>query len=69
MKAKAKPCPARSHPERSTIDRALQLGQAPRSVRRRHAGLNRKVLTRHRDECLEVWKGEGVHSKCPNVPE
>ena len=51
---KDKACPACTHPERSTIDRALQLGQAPRSVRRRYAGLNRKALTRHRDECLRL---------------
>jgi hypothetical protein len=32
-----------------TIDRALEAGQAPCSVARRYAGLNRKALTRHRD--------------------
>jgi hypothetical protein len=54
VKGKAKPCPACEHVERATIDRALQMGQAPRSVRRPYAGLNRKALTRHRDECLQL---------------
>ena len=48
----AKPCPACAHAERATIDRALSLGQAPRSVVRRYAGLSRKAVQRHRDECL-----------------
>ena len=52
VKARAKACPACEHPERRTIDNALRGGQAPRSVRRRYAGLNRKALTHHRDECL-----------------
>ncbi len=53
-----KPCPACSHPERKTINRALAIGQAPRSVRRRYAGLNRKALQMHRDQCLGS-EGEG----------
>jgi hypothetical protein len=52
-----KPCPACSHPERKTIHRALGIGQAPRSIRRRYAGLNRRALARHRDECLQVGGG------------
>ena len=52
-----KPCPACAHPERATIDRALSLGQAPRSVVRRYAGLNRKALARHRDACLKAEEG------------
>jgi hypothetical protein len=37
-----------------TIDRALEAGQAPRSVVRRYAGANRKALTRPRDERLDA---------------
>ena len=44
--------PLRSRSWWKTIDRALEAGQAPRSVVRRYAGLNRKALTRHRDGCL-----------------
>jgi hypothetical protein len=47
-------CPACEHLERATIDRALAAGQASRSVVRRYAGLNRKALTRHRDESLQL---------------
>lgn len=47
-----KACPACNHPERATINRALSIGQAPRSIIRRYAGLGRKALQRHRDECL-----------------
>ena len=54
MQRREKPCPACEHVERATIDNALRIGQAPRSVRRRYAGLNRKALTRHRDECLQL---------------
>jgi hypothetical protein len=57
--AQSKPCPACNHPERATIDRALGIGQAPRSILRRYAGLNRKALQRHRDKCLRS-KGERV---------
>jgi hypothetical protein len=46
-------------PERRTIDNALRGGQAPRSVVRRYSGLNRKALTRHRDNCLEMPREEG----------
>ena len=48
----AKPCRACAHQEHNVVDRALAVGQAPRSVVRRYAGLNRKALTRHRDVCL-----------------
>jgi hypothetical protein len=51
-----KPCPACIHPERKTIDRALEIGQAPRSIVRRYAGLNRKALQKHGDECLRIEK-------------
>ncbi len=44
--------PLKSRSWRKTIDRALEAGQAPRSVVRRYAGPNRKALTRHRDGCL-----------------
>jgi hypothetical protein len=38
---------------RAQIDRALaEHGQAPRGVVRRYAGLSRKAVQRHRDECL-----------------
>jgi hypothetical protein len=46
----SKGCPACEHLERRVIDNALRIGQAPRSVVRRYAGLNRRALTRHRDE-------------------
>jgi hypothetical protein len=49
-----KPCPACTHPERRTIDGALAIGQAPRSIIRRYAGLNRKAVQKHRDECLKA---------------
>jgi hypothetical protein len=38
--------------DRPTIDQALGIGQAPRSIRRRYAGLNRKAIQRHRERCL-----------------
>ena len=49
-----KTCPVCAHVERSTIDRALAIGQAPRSIVRRYAGLSRKAVQRHRDECLKA---------------
>jgi hypothetical protein len=36
----------------------LSIDQAPRSILRRYAGLNRKALTRHREVCLQMV-GEG----------
>ena len=48
----AKPCKACAHQERNVVDRALAVGQAPRSAVRRYAGPNRKALTRPRDERL-----------------
>ncbi|MEJ7873584.1 MAG: hypothetical protein WKF67_15105 [Rubrobacteraceae bacterium] len=50
----SKACAACSHPERRTIDNALWGGQAPRSIIRRYAGLSRRAVTRHRDECLKA---------------
>jgi hypothetical protein len=44
-----KPCVVCVHPERATVDRALGVGQAPRSIVRRYAGLSRKAVTRRRD--------------------
>jgi hypothetical protein len=44
--------PSRGRSWWKTIDRALEAGQAPRSVVRRYAGLDRKALTRHRDGYL-----------------
>jgi hypothetical protein len=35
-------------------DRALKVGQAPRSVVRRYAGLNKKAFQKHRDGCLSA---------------
>lgn len=43
-------CKVCAHVERATIDRALVAGQSPRSIVRRYAALNRKAVTRHRDE-------------------
>ena len=58
----AKPCKACSHPERGVIDRALlEVGQSPRSVRRRYSDVSRKELAKHRDQCLAATaRGEGV---------
>jgi hypothetical protein len=44
--------PSRSRSWWKAIDRALKVGQAPRSVVRCYAGPNRKALTRPRDERL-----------------
>ena len=54
-----KACPACNHPERKTIDRALGIGQAPRSIVRRYSGLARRLVNKHRDECLHL-EGEGA---------
>jgi hypothetical protein len=55
-----KPCPACEHVERATIDRALAIGQAPRSIVRRYAGLSRKAVQRHRGERHHETKGAAV---------
>ena len=57
-----KSCPACGHPERATIDNALAIGQAPRSIIRRYAGLSRKAVMRHRDGCLVGDGGRGSGS-------
>ena len=49
-----KTCKVCSHRERATIDNALRIGQAPRSIIRRYAGLSRRAVTWHRDECLKA---------------
>jgi hypothetical protein len=49
---KAKTCPVCSHRERPTVDRALAIGQSPRSIRRRYSDLSRKAIQRHRGKCL-----------------
>ncbi len=54
-----KRCPACEHPERRTIDNALAIGQAPRSVVRRYAGLSRKAVSLHRDEGHHESRGRG----------
>ncbi len=54
-----KPCKVCSHPERATVDNALRIGQAPRSIIRRYAGLSRRAVQRHRDGCLTRPGGEG----------
>ncbi len=54
MKARAKPCPVCSHLERSVVERGLAIGQSPRSIQRRYAGLTRKAIQRHRDKCLAM---------------
>ncbi len=53
----AKRCPACHHVERATIDRALAIGQAPRSIIQRYRGLSRRVVQKHRDECLKAGAG------------
>jgi hypothetical protein len=60
----AKPCKACAHQEHNVVDRALAVGQAPRSVVRRYAGPNRKALTRPRDGCL----GATDVAKAGNAP-
>ncbi len=50
-------CPACGHPERAPVDKALAVGQAPRSIVRRYAGLTRKAVARHRDEGHHETKG------------
>ena len=50
-------CPACGHPERATVDKALAVGQAPRSIVRRYPGLTRKAVARHRDEGHHETKG------------
>lgn len=57
-----KRCPACEHIERTTIDDALRIGQAPRSILRRYAGLSRKAVQKHRDRCLLEYGGGGGHS-------
>ena len=52
-----KPCKACSHPDRGVMDRALALGQAPRSVVRRYSGISRREIQKHRDECLAATGG------------
>ncbi len=52
MKARVKPCPVCTHLDRGVIDRALAIGQAPRSIKRRYSDLSRKAIQRHRDRCL-----------------
>lgn len=49
-------------PEGKTIDRALAIGQAPRSIIRRYAGLSRKAVMRPRDGCLVGDGGRGSGS-------
>jgi hypothetical protein len=46
-------CRVCAHPERKTIEQALRIGQAPRSIVRRSASLSRKAVAQHRDECLQ----------------
>jgi hypothetical protein len=47
---------------KNMINRALAIGQAPRSIIRRYAGLGRKAVQKHRDECLQPAGGGGVGS-------
>ncbi len=60
VKARAKPCPVCTHLDRGVIDRALGIGQTPCSIVRRYAGLSRKAIQRHRDECLESVRGDAA---------
>ena len=55
-----KRCPVCTHIERTTIDGALGVGLAPRSLVRRYAGLSRKAVQKHRDGCLGLQGGGGV---------
>ena len=53
-----KPCKVCAHIERSTIDGALGVGLAPRSLVRRYAGLSRKAVQRHKRDCLGLEGGD-----------
>ena len=55
----ARPCKACEHPDRRVIDRALGIGQSPRSIMRRYVGISRREIQKHRDECLAA-PGEGA---------
>ncbi len=52
-----KPCKVCAHIERTTIDGALGVGLAPRSLVRRYAGLSRKAVQRHKRGCLGLEGG------------
>ena len=53
-----KRCPVCTHIERTTIDGALGVGLAPRSLVRRYAGLSRKAVQRHKRGCLGLEGGD-----------
>ncbi len=57
---KRKECPVCSHLERSVVERALVLGQSPRSIVRRYVGITRLEIQRHKDECIRAKRGEGA---------
>ena len=58
MSMTAKPsCKACEHPDRRVIDRALAVGQAPRSIMRRYSGLSSRAIEKHRDQCLVAERG------------
>jgi hypothetical protein len=40
-----------SHPDRAVVERALGIGQSPRSIQRRYSDLTRRAIQKHRDEC------------------
>jgi hypothetical protein len=44
MKARGKPCPVCMHLKRDVVDRGLAIGQSPRSIVRRYAGLSRRAV-------------------------
>lgn len=52
-------CKVCEHPERATIDKTLAVGQSPRSIIRRYAGLSRKAVQRHCDECRAGSEARG----------
>ncbi len=51
MLEKPRVCRVCEHPERAVVERALALGQAPRSIRRRYSDLTRRAIQKHRDTC------------------
>jgi hypothetical protein len=55
MSKEARRCRVCEHGERQQIDDGLRAGLTPRWMARRYsAGLSRRQLTRHRDECLQL---------------
>ena len=51
---KPKVCKVCEHVDRAVIERELGVGQSPRSIIRRYAGLSRRDVQKHRDVCLKA---------------